>query len=91
MGKEIITFGDIKVEKHKFYRPKNLILLEDIDIKNIHVSNMVSSSKKSYNYFINYKDDDHKIRPLRVMLPETSAFVKVIIEKLNGCVFFYWR
>ena len=76
MGKEIITFGDIQVEKHKFYRPKNLILLEDIDIKKIHVSNMVSSSKKSYNYFIDYKDDDHKIRPLRVMLPETSAFVK---------------
>ena len=33
MGKEIITFGDIEVEKHKFYHCKNLILLEDIKIQ----------------------------------------------------------
>ena len=33
MGKEIITFGDIKVEKHKFDHRKNLILLEDVNIK----------------------------------------------------------
>ena len=33
MGTKIITFGDIEVEKHKFHHCKNLILLEDIDIK----------------------------------------------------------
>ena len=31
MGKEIRTFGYIKVEKHKFHHCKNLILLEDVD------------------------------------------------------------
>ena len=34
MGTEIITFGDIEVEKHKLHHRKNLILLKDVDIKN---------------------------------------------------------
>ena len=33
MDKEIITVGDIEVVKHKFYHRRNLILLEDVDIK----------------------------------------------------------
>lgn len=32
MGKEIITFVDIEVE-NKFHHRKNVILLEDVDIK----------------------------------------------------------
>ena len=41
MGKEIITFGDIKVEKRKFHHYENLILFRDADIKKIQVSNRV--------------------------------------------------
>ena len=34
MGKEIITLGEIAVEKCKFHRRKNLVLLEDILLRN---------------------------------------------------------
>ena len=38
MGKEIITFSDIEVEKHQISYRKNLILLEDEDfLKNTRV------------------------------------------------------
>ena len=40
------------------------------------ISNMVSSGKKNYKYFIGYKDDDYRIKPLRTILPNTSAYVK---------------
>ena len=30
MGKEILTFGNIKIEKNKFYRHKNPIFLGDV-------------------------------------------------------------
>ena len=30
-------------------------------------------TKKSYKSFIGYKDNDHKSKPLRIMLPKTSA------------------
>ena len=37
---------------------------------------MVSSGKKNYKYFIGYKDDDYRIKPLRTILPNTSTYVK---------------
>ena len=46
--KEITTFGDIKLEKHKFHHRKNITLLEDVDIKKMQMFSMVSSGKKSY-------------------------------------------
>ena len=32
--------------------------------------------KKSYKYFIVYLYNDHKVKPLLIMLPKTSTFVK---------------
>ena len=41
MGKEIITFGNTEVEKHKFHQCKNPILIGDASIRKIIVSNKV--------------------------------------------------
>ena len=38
MNKEILTFGDTQIEKHKF-RYKNPILIDDVDIDKILISN----------------------------------------------------
>ena len=35
MGKIILTFGNIEIEKDKSYCYKNPIFLEDVDIKNV--------------------------------------------------------
>ena len=32
--------------------------------------------KKNYKYFIGYLYNDHKIKPLHIILPKTSAYVK---------------
>ena len=45
MGKEIIMFGDIEIEKRKFYHRKNLILLNDVDIEKMQVSGMAYSGE----------------------------------------------
>ena len=50
MGKEILTFSDIEIEKNKFYRYKSPILLEDVDIENVLVSGKISFGEKSYFY-----------------------------------------
>ena len=34
MGREILTFGDIEIEKNKFYHHKTTIFLKDIGIEN---------------------------------------------------------
>ena len=76
MGKEILTFGDIEIEKNKFYRHKTPILLRDVDIEKVLVSNKISCGEKNYKYFIGYLYSDHKVKPLNMMLSKTNAYVK---------------
>ena len=76
MGKEILTFGDIEIEKDKFYSHKTPILLKDVDIEKVLVSNKIYFGEKNYKYFIGYLYNDHKVKPLHIMLPKTSAYVK---------------
>ena len=57
MGKEILTFGDIEIEKNKFYLHKfyHSIFLEDVDIEKVLVSDKIFfGEKKIYKYFIGY-------------------------------------
>ena len=49
MGKEILTFGEIEIEKNKFYRNKTLIFLKDVHIEKVLVCNKISFSEKTIN------------------------------------------
>ena len=42
MCEDILTFGDIEIEKNKLYRPNTSILLGDVDIEKVLVSKKVS-------------------------------------------------
>ena len=57
--KEILTFGNIEIEKSKFYRNKTPIFLKDVDIGKVLVSNKISSGEKNCKYFIGYLYNDH--------------------------------
>ena len=46
MANEIITTGDIGVEKHKFHRHRSAIFIEDVDIDNKLVSSIFLQVKK---------------------------------------------
>ena len=46
MGKEVLTFGEIEIEK------KTPILLGDVEIKKVLVSNKISFGEKNYKYFL---------------------------------------
>ena len=47
MGTEILTFGDIEIEKNEFYRNQIPILLRDVDIKKVLVSCKISFGEKT--------------------------------------------
>ena len=40
--------------------------------------------KKNYKYFIGYSYNDDKFKPLHIMLRKTSAYVKVMIDRVNA-------
>ena len=46
------------------------------DIEKILVSNKISFDEKNYKYFIGYLYNGSKVKPLNIMLPKTSAYVK---------------
>ena len=54
MTKEILRFGNMKIEKHKFWHYESPIILEDVDIDNTLFSNKIYFGSKSYKYFIDY-------------------------------------
>ena len=56
MDEKIIKFDDTAIEKYKFHQHKNPILINNIDINKIVVSNKVSFGKKDFEYFIGYND-----------------------------------
>ena len=55
MGKEIITFRHIEIEKHKFDQRKNAILINNADISKIAVSSSVSFARKVLNISLGMK------------------------------------
>ena len=71
MGKEILTFGDIEIEKNKFYHNMTRIFLKDVDIERALISNKIHFDEKNYKYFIGYLYNDHKVKPLHITLPKT--------------------
>ena len=50
MGKEILTFRYIEIEKNKFYQHKTRIVLGDEHNEKALVSNRISLCEKNYKY-----------------------------------------
>ena len=87
MGKEILIFGDIEIEKINFTIIKVLSFQKIlVDIEILLVPNKISYCKKNYKHSIGYLHNDYKVNPSHIMLPKTSAYVKMI-DKLKGCIF----
>ena len=76
MGKNTLRLAILELGKNKFHCNNTPIFLKDVDIKKLLVSNKISFVEKNYKYFVDYLYNDHKVRPLHVMLPKTSPYVK---------------
>ena len=59
----------------------------DVDIEKVLVSNQIPLVKKNCKYFIGYLHNGNKVKPLNIMLPKTSVYVNVMIDKLNECIY----
>ena len=76
MGKEILTFDNIEIEKKKFYRNMALIFLKDGDLEKVLISNKIYSREKTVNIPSVYFYNGNKVKPLKIMLPETRAYIQ---------------
>ena len=51
------------------------------------LSKKISSDEKNYKYFIGYLYNDHKVKPLHIILSKTNAYVKSYDEQLKWMYF----
>ena len=76
-----MTFIYIEIEK------KRKLDIEKSKYVKVFVSNKISFGDKSRKYFIKYLHNDHKVKPLHIMLPKTRAYVKVYDGKTKWIYF----
>ena len=57
------------------------------DIDNILISNNISSGEKKHKYFIEIRDNNYKTKSLCMMLPKSSAYVKLYDGKTKWMYF----
>ena len=57
--------------------------LKHVETDNILIPSVISFGKKNCKYVIGYMEDDYKTKPLNIMLPKTSTYVKSVMVKLN--------
>ena len=63
------------------------MFLKDVDIEKVLLSKKISSDEKNYKYFIGYLYNDHKVKPLHIILSKTNAYVKSYDEQLKWMYF----
>ena len=57
MVREVPTFDDTGIGKHRFHFRKSPMLIFKVDVNKIVVSTKVRFSWKGFKYFIGYKND----------------------------------
>ena len=77
----------MKLKKINFTSSDSYFLGE-VDIEKVLVSDKISFGKKNYKYFIGYLYNDHEVKPVNIMLPKTSAYVKGYDEQTKWMHFF---
>ena len=73
MGKEVITFDNIEVEKHKFHQHKSPISIWDVNINKIIVSSKAPFGKNCFKNFRWYHKGDRKVTQLCIIHPKVRA------------------
>ena len=71
-----MKFGDIAVYKKRFYAPKQAIALNLVKPNKIAACYRVKHSDNVFRYFIGYLDDDDVIRPVCIISPQMSGYIK---------------
>ena len=61
--------------KRVHFKSNYPIVINEVNIKQILISNKTLYDKKGFKYFIGYKNGGN-IRPLCIMIPKTSGYLK---------------
>ena len=75
MNEQKITFGDKEISKKDFYSSMQAISLDSVDKSKTIVSKKWKINDSTIKFFIGYLNEDI-VRPLCIILPQMSGFIK---------------
>ena len=76
MSKQTLKFCGNLVNKKDFHASKQPIALNSVKSSKILVSDKFELSDDGYKFFIGYLHDDNAIKPLCIILPQISGYIK---------------
>ena len=79
MNKKIIKFEDTEIEAYILHQNENPILINNIDINNIILSNKLPFGKQGFKYFTGYKGFE-KIGFLYILRPQMIIYKRYFDE-----------
>ena len=86
MSGKTLKVDDFEVNKKECHRSKKPIALNFVDSDRTVASDKFKHNDKGYKYFIGYLDDDI-IRPLCIILPQMSEYIKYFDDNKNIYLF----
>ena len=75
MTKKALKFDNIGANKKEFWKSKQPVNLDLINVDQIVVSDKFRHNDDGFKYFIGYKEGEI-VKPLRMLLPQMSGYIK---------------
>ena len=90
MGEITLEFDNIRVNKKEFHKSKQPIDLTSVNGDQIVVSDKFKHSDEGFKYFIGYQEDEI-FKPLCIILPQMSGYIKYFKNGGENMSFFCYR
>ena len=87
MSKKTLNLDNVEVNQKEFYASKQPIPSDSVLMNKIVVSDKFEYSDAGFKYFISCKDDNI-IRPLCIILPQMSGYIKYFDNRGKKYVFY---
>ena len=75
MSEKTLKFDNIRVNKKKFHKSKQVIDLMSVKVDQIVISDKFKHSDEGFKYFIGYQEGEI-VKPLCLILPQMSGYIK---------------
>ena len=75
MTEKTLKFNNIKINKKKFHKSKQVIDLDSVDTDKTVLSDRFRHSEEGFKYFIGYQENE-SVKPLCIILPQINGYIK---------------
>ena len=90
MSEKTLKLNNIILNKKKFHRSEEPIDLLSVDVDQIVVPHKFKHNHESFKYFIGYSKGEI-VKPLCIILPQMSGYIKYFENGSKSMSFFYQR